>query len=590
MRILTVLSIICIMLSTVHAGHYYVATSGDDMANGSFGQPWQTVQYAMNNVTAGDTVSVRSGVYNELVTVNVSGNPASGYIVLRNDDGHTPILDGTGLASGLPALIKIVDQRYIEVSGFEMRNLITSNGNVFPAGIWIRGESDHILIRNNLVHHIEHNASNAGAHGIAVYGTSANSAIHDIVIDGNTVRDCILGWSEALVLNGNVRDFIVSNNTVHDCNNIAYDFIGFEGECGSCSGNFGANVDRARDGLVVGNVAYNIDTKDNPAYGNERSAAGYYVDGGANIIFERNIVYASNLGFELASEHFGKATEGIVVRNNFIYQNHVLGIATGGYSAGSGPGGGQANNNFIVNNTLYQNTISDRPQDDWGAEILLQSRNNNNVYKNNMVFARSGRPRVSIDGSLNAGNEWGNQWYFGSREGTAPGSVGSGDPLLIDPPSGALQLSLNSPAIDAGENLDSAIVGTEDIDGNNRFGGNAIDIGAHEANAVIVALHPGEELSMPKSLVLHQNYPNPFNPSTVIEFELPVASVVTLDIFDIIGRHVVGALQATPLRSGKYKWEWNGADATGKPLAGGVYFYRLRADEFVKTRKMLLIR
>ena len=89
---------------------------------------------------------------------------------------------------------------------------------------------------------------------------------------------------------------------------------------------------------------------------------------------------------------------------------------------------------------------------------------------------------------------------------------------------------------------------------------------------------------------LLQNYPNPFNPVTTIKFNLPVASVVTLEIFDIIGRRVVETLHATSLPAGNHKHVWNATDAAGQPLASGLYFYQLSTETFVATRKMLLNR
>lgn len=191
---------------------------------------------------------------------------------------------------------------------------------------------------NNKIHHIEHNNTNGGAHGIAVYGTNSSNSIKNILIEGNEIYNCKLVWSEALVLNGNVENFVVQKNIVHDNNNIAYDFIGHEGECSN------PELDQARNGIVVDNIAYNIDSRSNPSYEGEGSADGFYVDGGKNIIFERNTAYNCNIGFEVASEHGGKSTSGIIIRNNFIKDNISLGLAIGGYDAQRG----SANNCYIV--------------------------------------------------------------------------------------------------------------------------------------------------------------------------------------------------------------------------------------------------
>lgn len=89
---------------------------------------------------------------------------------------------------------------------------------------------------------------------------------------------------------------------------------------------------------------------------------------------------------------------------------------------------------------------------------------------------------------------------------------------------------------------------------------------------------------------LRQNYPNPFNPQTTIEFDLPVASAVTLDIYDILGRHVVGSRRAVT-QPGTHKFVWDATDANGQPVTSGVYFYRLTVDKRgFQTRKMVLDR
>ncbi len=83
---------------------------------------------------------------------------------------------------------------------------------------------------------------------------------------------------------------------------------------------------------------------------------------------------------------------------------------------------------------------------------------------------------------------------------------------------------------------------------------------------------------------LSQNYPNPFNPSTTIKFELPRASQVNLSVYDILGREV--AVLANERRdAGVHEVKFDG---TG--LSSGVYFYRLTADDFLQTRKLLLLK
>ena len=473
---------------TLPPGNYYVSINGLDANPGTETAPWRHIQYAMDRVSAGSTVYVMNGVYNETVTFRRSGASGS-YIVLQNYPGHAPVIDGTGLPIvGETGLVVIENRAYVKLIGFEIRNLKAGgNTSVFPAGIWIRGNGAFIEVRNNVVHDIENSCSRCGAHGIAVYGRDALASIHDILIDNNQIYNGRFGWSESMVMNGNVERFTISNNKVHDNDNIGIDMIGYEGE------NPDPAVDRARDGTVVGNLVYNINSYGNPAYGNERSADGIYVDGGTRIVIERNIVHDSNIGVELASEHAGRDTSYITVRDNFLYNNTQTGIAFGGYDKRRG----STQYCAIVNNTLYNNFM----QRDWGAELYVQFDTRYNIVKNNLIYANDARrfieswsPAMTANvvdynlyyaagGGTNGTWIWQNVTYttfaaYQSATGNDANGLAGVDPLLVNLTAPDLHLQINSPAIERGQNLTEA--GPLDIDGQARIQGTAIDIGADE--------------------------------------------------------------------------------------------------------------
>ena len=94
----------------------------------------------------------------------------------------------------------------------------------------------------------------------------------------------------------------------------------------------------------------------------------------------------------------------------------------------------------------------------------------------------------------------------------------------------------------------------------------------------------GDLQEIPIDFALEQNYPNPFNPSTTIEFRIPTASAVSLKIYNSLGE-VLATLIADRLNPGSYTFHWHAPD-----LASGVYLYRLQAEGFVETRKMILLR
>ncbi|MBH10930.1 MAG: hypothetical protein CMG74_11385 [Candidatus Marinimicrobia bacterium] len=95
--------------------------------------------------------------------------------------------------------------------------------------------------------------------------------------------------------------------------------------------------------------------------------------------------------------------------------------------------------------------------------------------------------------------------------------------------------------------------------------------------------------SLPKVFNLKQNYPNPFNPHTSIEFTVPVTSDIRLEIYNVMGQKI-NTLVNKETTAGLYRVQWNGTDINGVSVSTGMYFYRLEADGFSSTKKMLLIK
>ena len=87
-----------------------------------------------------------------------------------------------------------------------------------------------------------------------------------------------------------------------------------------------------------------------------------------------------------------------------------------------------------------------------------------------------------------------------------------------------------------------------------------------------------------KTYKLSQIYPNPFNPSTNIRYQIPSAGRVTLKIYDILGRGVKTLVNEYQT-SGSYEKSFNAVN-----LASGIYFYQIRVNNFVATKKMILIK
>ena len=521
------------------------------------GGDFATVAAGVGAAQAGDTVAVRTGIYHEAVTFGRSGSAGAGFITLAGGAGAT--LDGTGLSG--PG-ITISGKSYIRVVGMTVQNF---KGSGTPMGISVDGSSSFIELRNNLIHNIENPTGNA--HGIAFYGTASAPMTH-LVIDGNEIRNCRLGQSESLVLNGNIDGFVVSRNTVHDNDNIGIDFIGFEGTGP-------AGLDQARNGTCVDNVIYNISSATNPTYGGDRSADGIYVDGGRNVVIERNRVDNCDIGVEIASEHSGKAAANITVRNNLISRSYQGNILMGGYAASRGI----ARSVVVVQNTTCQGT---------GGEILLQYNCDSVFVKNNILCASGGQPYVFDGGGNNTHITLANNLYYGASL-TSPGSFADPlarfvNPLLVS--AADLHLLPGSPAIDAGIVLGNdaqgqPLAGTSDVDGEPRVRGSDIDIGADEFAGGILGVEGPPTAGAPVALVAL----NPVRGATTVRYALPSEARVTLRVFDLRGRVI-----ATPVDREIQAAGSQHASLRAELWPPGCYFICLTVSGTTLTRRMFVLR
>jgi hypothetical protein len=93
-----------------------------------------------------------------------------------------------------------------------------------------------------------------------------------------------------------------------------------------------------------------------------------------------------------------------------------------------------------------------------------------------------------------------------------------------------------------------------------------------------------DNAQLPNKFELAQNYPNPFNPSTTIRYSIAKASLVTLKVYDILGREVATLVNNENKGAGTYSVEFN------KPLASGIYIYKLQAGSYVESKKMILMK
>ncbi|MFQ6674060.1 MAG: DUF3160 domain-containing protein [Fidelibacterota bacterium] len=114
--------------------------------------------------------------------------------------------------------------------------------------------------------------------------------------------------------------------------------------------------------------------------------------------------------------------------------------------------------------------------------------------------------------------------------------------------------------------------------------GTKLPEGRELSGQVYVVGTPDEPQAIPVAYSLYQNYPNPFNPVTTIQYDLPVAANTTLTIYNMLGQKVEELVNEVE-PAGRHAIRWNASH-----LPSGLYLYRLRSGQVVRTRKMMLMK
>lgn len=415
---------------------YVDSLSGNDLGPGSASQPWATISHAAANATPGSTVHIAAGVYAERVVISVSGDEASGPIVFSGDPAGGTVLDGSGFGNADFAtwngefgqgLVDITDQSWLRLEHLELRGPRTSSTQHFLHGITVAKSShvqagmSHIELVDLDVHDVRYTGSSpdGGAQGVSFYGGNTQFALSDVAVIDCRIHDLRLGQSETITFNGNVERFLIEGCEIHDNDNIGISIIGWEGTAGGSQSDddsdanahiYGGHypADRARSGVVRGNTVYRCSTDmpvNNPTYpANDFSAGGVYVDGGLDILIERNAVYQCDLGVEIASEHGGVDTagqprdaRGVLCRNNVIAYCGYAGISIGGYNEFRG----LARECVLLGNTIYKcGSLG------YGTGQIHVVKAQGNRFVNNVLVARSSADTGDYDGLNNSGLDW----------------------------------------------------------------------------------------------------------------------------------------------------------------------------------------
>ena len=102
-------------------------------------------------------------------------------------------------------------------------------------------------------------------------------------------------------------------------------------------------------------------------------------------------------------------------------------------------------------------------------------------------------------------------------------------------------------------------------------------------------LGTGHIKNIPQNFSLYQNYPNPFNPTTLIRYDLPKDDLVSLRIYDMMGRLIKTLVKKSQI-AGYKSIQWNGTNNQNKTVPAGLYLYIIESGEFRQSKKMILLK
>jgi len=498
---------------SAYSTNYYVSETGSNSNNGLTPQTaFETLQYAADEVSAGDSVLVLEGNYVGF-DIRTEGTQNS-QIVFKAIENIVVIDERNSVT---PDGINIENTSWIVIDGFEVMNQ--------PRAGIRAAVSDFITIKNNYCH-------NNYRWGIFTGFTD------DLTLDNNT---CSYSEDEHGIYVSNSSDRpIIRNN--HSFNN------------NGCGIHMNGDISMGGDGII------------------------------SNAVVEGNIIHDNGYGGGSAINMDGVQESEIF--NNLIYNNHATGIAM--YQI---DGGDASKNNKVFNNTVIQ------PSDGRWNIIAVDGSTGNTIYNNILINHHGFRGSIAIDAASSIGfvsdynilvnrlsdddgssnmtlSQWQSMGYDLHSMIADPESQ-----IFIDYTSGNFHLLQTAQAVDAGTNLVLPIV-FEDLENISRPQGSGFDIGCYEFTITTEVV----EENIPELFQLFQNYPNPFNPTTRIRFSIPDKSTVTLKVYDILGNEITTLVNEDKYR-GIYNITMNAAN-----LASGVYFYQIRAGNFVQTKKMMFVK
>ena len=216
---------------------FYVSPSGDDGADGSKTAPFRTFAHALTKLSAGSTLFVQEGTYHERIVLPESlQGKSQGYICIAAspENSRPALLSGSGFTDDF-CILSVEGASYIRISGLTF----TDSYGLDAAGILIYPPSHHITVEQCTLTNLrvpEPAVQDHVANGISCFGDSAEAAITDILISGNSFSDMATGWGECISVTGNCAYIQIEENVVRNTGNIGIDVGGTDATCATLVG------------------------------------------------------------------------------------------------------------------------------------------------------------------------------------------------------------------------------------------------------------------------------------------------------------------------------------------------------------------
>jgi hypothetical protein len=412
---------------------FFVSPDGSDTNPGTYSLPWKTIRKATQMITAGDSVFIRDGIYNEYVAIYQSGTEVEP-IVIQAFPGENPIIDGYGeLPRSYTGLVSIYGD-WVRVVGLEIRNSKYS-------GLGLYGK--HNAADNIFAHHSQKSG---------IYISGDNGIVENSRVWRNSIQNEYgnsSSWSSGLVAARDSSDGLTEYAIMR--NNIVWENWGQ-----------GINTYESNGTLMEDNISH------------DNFITNIYISDSTNVLCQRNFVYMTptsyvfgsgpNVGIMIGDEVYTPPSANITVVNNISYRNNRnFALFTGLQDPG-------IDTILIANNTFVDSVET--------AGVILRGYHRNVRFENNITQQDDNLPviLVSLDPQIFfAYNLWSKVPMVAA---SGPGDIiadpqfaKTGEPYLSE----WFRLTLLSPAIDQGKFIQEVI---DDYFGNPRVG--EPDIGAIE--------------------------------------------------------------------------------------------------------------